>query len=174
MNQQEAIKRFKEQSGVSLDISGKDVSYMGDLFMSDEYIDTIPENFTAYGCLLLKRNPIKEIKNVIVYGFLDLEGSTVEILENVTVYGYLNLEGSNVTKLKNVTVQGSVYLEYSKLKELINVSCMIMFCSNTHINQIKGLNIDFELYINESTYKQFKHEISNDIEVFNEISKRLK
>ena len=78
MKQQEIIKKFKEETGYTLEYNDGKFSYDGNLYLRGTQIQSLPDNLT-------------------VGGYLYLEGTQIQSLpDNLTVGGDLYLEGTQI------------------------------------------------------------------------------
>ena len=141
MKPEEIIKKFKEETGYTLEYNDGVYSYGGSLSLrgipiqslpdnltvgggldlGGTQIQSLPDNLTVGGRLYLGRTPIQSLPdNLTVGGSLDLAGTPIQSLpDNLTVGGCLYLVGTPIQSLPdNLTVGGSLNLVGTPIRAL--------------------------------------------------------
>ena len=112
-NEEEIIKKFKGETGYTLEYSDGKFIYGDWLDLRSTPIASLPDNLTVGGWLDLSGTPITSLPdNLTVGGGLDLRGTGITSLpDNLTVGGSLDLCGTGITSLPdNLTVGGRLLL----------------------------------------------------------------
>ena len=126
MKQQEIIKKFKEETGYTLEYNDGKFSYDGNLYLRGTQIQSLPDNLT-------------------VGGYLYLEGTQIQSLpDNLTVGGYLDLRRTQITDTSMVNRKFTVNM-VDKLwsnSKFIKVDEMFAEKVNRHGNvwEVKKIN----------------------------------
>ena len=118
--EEEIIKKFKEETGCTLEYSNGKFSFDGYLYLLGTQIQSLPDNLTVGGSLDLEGTQILSLPdNLTVGGSLYLGGTQILSLpDNLTVGGSLDLEGTQILSLPdNLTVGGSLDLEGTQITD---------------------------------------------------------
>ena len=121
MKPEEIIKKFKEETGYTLEYNDGLYIYSGRLVLRGTQIQSLPDNLTVGGYLDLRFTQIQSLPdNLTVSGYLGLIGTPIQSLpDNLTVGGFLDLEGTQIQSLPdNLTVGGSLDLEGTQIQSL--------------------------------------------------------
>ena len=104
MKPQEVIRKFKKETGYTLEYNEGKFSYSGNLDLRGTQIQSLPDNLTVGGSLYLRGTQIQSLPdNLTVGGYLDLEGTQIQSLpDNLTVGGSLDLRGTQITDTRMV------------------------------------------------------------------------
>ena len=121
MKPEEIIKKFKEETGYTLEYNDGLYIYGGSLDLRDTQIQSLPDNLNVGGYLDLRDTQIQSLPaNLIVGGNLYLQGTQIKSLtDNLTVGGGLDLLGTQIQSLPdNLTVGGYLDLRDAPIQSL--------------------------------------------------------
>ena len=168
MKPEEIIKKFKKETGYTLEYNDGVYSYGGSLNLRrapiqslpdnltvgghldlrDTPIQSLPDNLTVGGSLYLRGTPIQSLPdNLTVGGSLDLVGTPIQSLpDNLAVGGYLDLKGTPIQSLPdNLAVGGYLYLggtpitDTSMVNRKFTVNMVDKLWSNSKFIMVDGM-----------------------------------
>ena len=128
MKPKEFVKKFKEETGYTLEYNNGKFSYGGSLYLRGTPIQSLPDNLTVEGYLDLRGTLIQSLPdNLTVGGIFDLEGTQIQSLpDNLTVGGYLDLTGTPIT-------------DTSMVNRKFNVDMVDKLWSNSKFIKVDGM-----------------------------------
>ena len=142
MTMREQIAKFKEETGIGLEITDGKPYYNHNLNLIGTKITSLPDNLTVGGYLDLQNTQITSLPdNLIVRDWIDLQKTSITSLpDNLIVGSSLYLQGTQITSLPdNFIVGGDIYLEgtpiegYDKSKVNHNVLGMLSWHNGEYI-----------------------------------------
>ena len=119
--EEEIIKKFKEETGYTLEYNDGKFGYGGSLDLGGTQIQSLPDNLTVGGGLYLTGTQIQSLPdNLTVGGGLNLTGTQIQSLpDNLIVGGDLYLTYTQIQSLPdNLTVGGDLYLGGTQIQSL--------------------------------------------------------
>ena len=148
MKPEKVIKKFKEETGYTLEYKNGQFSYGGYLYLEDTQIQSLPDNLTVGGYLDLRGTQIQSLPdNLTVGGGLYLRDTQIQSLpDNLTVGGGLDLRGTQIQSLPdNLTVGGDLFLggtqitDTSMVNRKFTVNMVDKLWSNSKFIKVDGI-----------------------------------